>query len=147
MKNFFHLLRSSIYHTIQGWVNVLGMTLNYIWWWGSNPGDHRMWSTLSLPLLQDPLWPGVVELVRILFMGQIEIFNHFLYLKPFNCANKWIISNKIISVKYKYLKPFYCMLIKLLVLDSNSWYHLTLCQQMSSVLFNNATYKLYFYKS
>ena len=36
-----------------------------------------MWSTPSLPL---PLWPGVVVPVRVSSMGQIEIFNHFLYL-------------------------------------------------------------------
>ena len=31
------------------------------------------------------LWPGIVEPVRVQSMDQIEIFNHFLYLKPFNC--------------------------------------------------------------
>ena len=37
-----------------------------------------MWSTSSLPLLPDPLWPGVVAPDRILSMGQIEL----------NCAFK-----------------------------------------------------------
>ena len=31
-----------------------------------------MQSTPSLPLLPDPLWPGVASLDRVLFMGQIE---------------------------------------------------------------------------
>ena len=43
-----------------------------------------MWSTPSLSLHSGPLWPGVVVLVRVPSRGQIEIFNHFLLLKPFN---------------------------------------------------------------
>ena len=43
----------------------------------------RMWGTLSLPLLPGPLGPGVVVPARVLSMGQIELFNHLLYLKPF----------------------------------------------------------------
>ena len=35
-----------------------------------------MWSTLSLPLLPAPLWPGVVEPDRVLTIGQIELFGH-----------------------------------------------------------------------
>ena len=31
-----------------------------------------------------PLWLRVVVLGRVPSMGQIELFNHFLYLKPFN---------------------------------------------------------------
>ena len=34
-----------------------------------------MWSTLSLPLLPGPLWPGVVAPDRVLAMGQIELFD------------------------------------------------------------------------
>ena len=36
----------------------------------------EIWSTLSLPLFPDPFKPGAVELVRVLFMGQIQLFNH-----------------------------------------------------------------------
>ena len=42
-----------------------------------------MRSTSSLPLLPGPFWPRVVVLVRVSSMGQIEQFNHLLYLKPF----------------------------------------------------------------
>ena len=35
----------------------------------------------SLLLLPGPLWPGVVVPVRVASMGQIELFNHLLYLK------------------------------------------------------------------
>ena len=49
---------------------VLGMTLNCIWWWGSNSG---VWSTPSLSLLPHPLWPGVVVPVRVQSMDQIDI--------------------------------------------------------------------------
>ena len=45
-----------------------------------------MWTTSSLLLLQDQLWLGVVVPVRDRSMGQIEIFNHFLYMKLFNCV-------------------------------------------------------------
>ncbi len=36
-----------------------------------------MWSTPSLPLLPDPLWPREVAPDRVLSMGQIEL-NHLL---------------------------------------------------------------------
>ena len=67
----------------------------------------KMWSTPSLALLSRPLWPGVVVQVGVQSMGQIELFNHLLYLKPFNSmqTNKW------------------CW-IELLLLDSNTWNHL-----------------------
>ena len=35
----------------------------------------RMQSTPSLPLLPDPLWPGVVAPDRVLSMSQIELFD------------------------------------------------------------------------
>ena len=38
----------------------------------------------SLPFLPGPLYLGVAVLVRITSMNQIELFNHLLYLKPFN---------------------------------------------------------------
>ena len=41
----------------------------------------RMWSTPSLPMLPGSLWPGVLAPDRVLSMGQIELFNHLLYLK------------------------------------------------------------------
>ena len=43
---------------------------------GEVPVLVELWgigSTPSLPLLQDPLWPGVVALDRTLSMGQIEL--------------------------------------------------------------------------
>ena len=55
-----------------------------IWWWGSIPRDLGMLGTPSLPLLLGQLWPGVVVAFRVSSMGQTEIFNHLLYLKPFN---------------------------------------------------------------
>ena len=47
------------------------------------------WNNHSLPLLPGPLWTRVVVPVRVASMGQLELFKHFLYLKSFNCANKW----------------------------------------------------------
>ena len=40
-----------------------------------------MLSTLLLPLLPGPLLSGAVAPVRVSSMGQIELFNHLLYLK------------------------------------------------------------------
>ena len=34
-----------------------------------------MWSTPLLPLLRGPLWPEAVAPDRVLFMGQIELFD------------------------------------------------------------------------
>ena len=52
-----------------------------------------MKSALSLPLLSDRIMSGVVVPVRVLLMGQIEMFNVLLriiilsYLKPYKCSN------------------------------------------------------------
>ena len=48
-------------------------------------------SMTSLPLLPDSLWSEVVVPVRVPFMVQIKLLNHFLYLKPFKCeqTNDW----------------------------------------------------------
>ena len=46
-----------------------------------------MWSIPSLPLLQGPLWPGVVVPDSILSMNQIEL-----------SANKWLMLNWIVNV-------------------------------------------------
>ena len=43
-------------------------------------GFGRIWSTLSLLLLQGPLNPGVVAPDRVIFMGQIELW-HLNYLQ------------------------------------------------------------------
>ena len=55
-----------------------GETSVYELWW--------MWSTSSLPLNLDSLWPGMVVLVRFPSVEQLETLNHFLNLKPFNCV-------------------------------------------------------------
>ena len=34
-----------------------------------------LWSTISLPSLPSPLWPGVVVPDRVLSLGQIELFD------------------------------------------------------------------------
>ena len=40
-----------------------------------------VWSTPSLPLLPWPLWPGVVVLVKVLSMDQIELYDHLTMCK------------------------------------------------------------------
>ena len=91
----------------------------------------RMWSIPSLPLLPRPLWPGLVVPVMVLSMVQTEPFNYLLDLKLFN------------GVQTNFL-----YWIELLVLDKNTWNHLTMCKQMGSDLFKNKfTYKQFTYKS
>ena len=67
-------------------------------------------------------------------MKLIELFYHLPYLNTWNyltVSKKWLISNRIISVKLLYLKSFNSIQIELFVLDSNSWNNITQCQQMS----------------
>ena len=74
--------------------------LQLVSWIWHKPSDDEdlvleIWEMLtipSLPLLPGPLWPVVVVSVRVPSMGQIELFNHILYLKPFNCVhtNDWL---------------------------------------------------------
>ena len=52
--------------------------------------------------------------VRVPYMGKIDLSNHLIYLKPFNCVQ-----------------------IKLLMLYSNAWNHLTVCKQMSQGSFKS----------
>ena len=71
------LLRNTFYFLIQpSWLGLF-VESPVLETWG-------LWSTPLLPLLPDPLWPSKVVSVRIPSMGQIEIFDNLLYLKPFN---------------------------------------------------------------
>ena len=45
-----------------------------------------IWSTHILSLLPGQLWRRVVVPVRVLSINQIELANHLLYLKLFNCV-------------------------------------------------------------
>ena len=48
---------------------VLGMTLNYIQWWGSSFGCLRNMEFLFIAIISSPLWPGVIWLCRL---GQLN---------------------------------------------------------------------------
>ena len=55
---------------------VLGITLHLLVWfqfWG-------VWSILLLPLLPGPLWLGVIVLVWVPSIDQIDMFKNYLYL-------------------------------------------------------------------
>ena len=65
---------------------VLDMILNCIRWRSSSHDICGSWSTASLPLLPDSLWPRVVVPVRIPFLTQIRL--------------------KIICIGYEYLVPY-----------------------------------------
>ena len=73
-----------------------------------------MWSTLSLPSLPGQLWPGVLGMDRVLYMGQIEL-NHVLLLN-------WIVwSGTVFAIK-TVLTPNW------IVWNRTVW-HLTECKQ------------------
>ena len=57
------------------------------------------WCTHWLPLLSGPLWTGIP--VRVPSMGQIELFNHLLYLKAFNSVqtNNWYLIELLVFAK------------------------------------------------
>ena len=56
---------------------------------------HKTKPNPLLPLLSGPLWLSVVVPVRVPSMGQIELFNHLLYLKPFKCVQTLLILNSV----------------------------------------------------
>ena len=47
-----------------------------------------MGNTSFMPLLPGPLQLEIVVPVSVPCMGQIELFDHLLYLKPFNCVKQ-----------------------------------------------------------
>ena len=56
----------------------------------------EMWVTPTWPLLPCPHLAGVVVLLWVLSMGQIELINNLLYLKPFNCVQTnelWLLKH------------------------------------------------------
>ena len=52
--------------------------------WPGRRSICNTWRTPSLSLLPGPFRLRVVVLVRVPCMSRIELFNHFLYLKPYN---------------------------------------------------------------
>ena len=52
----------------------------------SESRSFGMWSTSSLTLLLGPLRASMAVPIKVSSMGQIELFNHLLYLKLFNCV-------------------------------------------------------------
>ena len=71
--------------------SVLDMTLNHLMALG-NIG----YIFITIP---GPVWSRIIASVRNPSMGQIKLFYHLLYLKPFNYANRWIMLNRIIGIK------------------------------------------------
>ena len=75
-------------------------------------GEYSLMTSEVIPV---PLCP----------IDEIELFNHWLNLRPF-------MLNRINSVVFQYFKSFNCVQIKLLVLDNNTQSHFTVCKQRSS---------------
>ena len=72
------------------------MTLNCIWWWGSNPEALGMWTTSYH--YSKVHWPKLFVLVRVSFFVQIEQF-HYLqrsiiisYLKTYRCDKLFVLG-------------------------------------------------------
>ena len=70
------------------------------WEWHKTASDDEapvlehcgMWNTLALPLLPGPLWPGVVEPVRVPCRSYRELFNHWLYFEEATALTHRIIT-------------------------------------------------------
>ena len=58
---------------------VLGITVNCIWWWGLCCRDLGSMKYPFIAILPDPLVSRVVAPVRVPSMGQIELFKSYLY--------------------------------------------------------------------
>ena len=58
-------------------------------------------------------------------MDQIELFNHLLFLKPFNWANT------IISVRVQYLKPL--NYVRTIIVKLNDKYYIAMLQKYLTV--------------
>ena len=74
-------------------LSVLSTIQNCIWWWGSSPGNWRMWSNPSLPLFSGLLWPSVVVLIWAPSIGQIESFTHSISIIILVIWNYWNVCN------------------------------------------------------
>ena len=95
---------------------------------------YGMESMHLLPLLLSPLWPEVIVLVMFPSTGRLEIFNLYLYLKPF----RWEKSENYLVKKNRSL------LNSFLVLDSNSRNYFAVHKQVSCHSFKNVAYKCSF---
>ena len=81
-----------------------------------------MWRTPLLPLLQGPLWPGVVAPGRVLFTGQIELFDIYTDCKRWLVVIR-IIRNRTVWAAWK----------QMWVIQRNTWNHLTVYKRMINV--------------
>ena len=62
------------------WDVPLQQILNCIWWWGFTSKLWEVWGIPSLTLPSSPLWVRIVVIVRVLSMGQMDLFKYYLYL-------------------------------------------------------------------
>ena len=97
------------------------MTLNCIWWWGSSAEALGITEYFFIAITPRCTLTRMVALVRVPTMDQIKLFNHLLYLKPFNCVQ-----------------------IKLLVFNINTWNYWDLVR-VKMVSFKLFVYKSYIY--
>ena len=112
-------------------MGIMAMTLNCIWWWDSSSGNPSLqllpgpiWSGIVVffgfpSIVQIELFKDYLYLTRILETINCKLFvlrivtwssNCLLrfiisYLKPCDCANKWLLLNRnnyLKSYNYKY---------------------------------------------
>ena len=77
--------------------------------------EQNMSNLFSLLLFSGPLWLGVVVSVSVPSVDQIEMFNHFLYLKLLN----YVHTNELTCLKIVTVKVFiYKSYIKFLTLNN-----------------------------
>ena len=125
-------------HQIRGIKGMMVWPVLEIW---------RDWYTPSLLLLQGPLWPGTVVSETVRFMGQIDLFINYLYCREILAVKLFVLRIVIKSCNLllinNHLKPLVTVqtneynqiitwnpiiIFYLLVLDKNTWYHITVCQ-------------------
>ena len=58
--------------------SILCRIINFIWWWDSSSGNL---GSILYPLLI-PFWPEMIVPVRVLSMGQINVWNDSNWMRP-----------------------------------------------------------------
>ena len=70
-------------------------------------------------------------------MGQTELFNYLRYLKPLNCEQTndqhYIELLMLDNNTWNHLTEYKQMIAELLILNSNNWNHLTVCKQIINI--------------
>ena len=107
--------------------------------WTTSDGEPPILEFVEcgVPLFPGSLRPGVVVPVKFLSVGQIDLFNHLLWI----IIISYLKCMQIVCIRSEYL------INRITNVNSNTWNCLTVCKQMTYHSFKNKlTYKLFSYK-